>query len=43
MNFLNSIMYVVMILKVRKTEEGGVELCLLFLRFLLLKSLIRSR
>ena len=30
------------VLKVRKTQEGGFELCWLFLRFRLLKSLIRS-
>jgi len=31
------------LMKVGKTQEGGVELCLFFLRFLLLKSLFRSR
>jgi len=30
------------IVKVRKTQEGGVELCLLFLLLLLLKSLVKS-
>jgi len=30
------------LLKVRKTQEGGVELCWLFLLFLLLKSLVIS-